>query len=367
MAESQKTRTRVSTKVLLERYKKVPLRTEPLSRLVDFIPGTEDPSTKGMREPLLGPRTWEVLDARKRNQTVGFLRREGLRGRHLLAPPAQYHATGRSDFFDKPHAQAIKRPTLVFRYKEIPMTALAPENALPVTPLVGMVPRLKSTPTEDLAVILNSRLFHMYWKRLTSGKSGSGTEALTERLAGFQVLMLTKRTGGPFRAIRDEILKLASRNSQRLAEMNRVQDLAEAHGVPLSPLGTTEGIIREINVPRAVGEVSEIKRRGPVVIFRRGSTIVTTTEESATYLELWLKERFDQLREQSKEQLEEFIQMPVSTALVVVVLQQRARIEADIDRAQSRIEELQREAEDHLYRLYKMSEPEREYLRSAFS
>lgn len=367
MAESQKTRTRVSAKILVERYKKVPLRTEPLDRLVDFLPGTPDPSAKGVREPLIGPRTWGDLDTWKRNQTVGFLRREGLRGRHQLAPPAQFHSTGTSDFFDVPHARAIKSPKLVFRLKEIPMTALAPKNALPVTPLLGMVPRLKSTPTEDLAIILNSRLFHMYWKRLTPGKSGSGAEVLADRLAGFQVPMLTKRTGGPFRAIRDEILKLARTNSERLEAMDRVQDLAEAHGVPLSPLGTTEGIIREINVPRAVGEVSEIKRRGPVVIFRRGSTIVTTTEESATYLEMWLKERFDQLQDKSKEQLEEFIQMPVSTALVVVVLQQRARIEAEIDRTQARIDELQRDAEDTLYQLYKMSEPEREYLRSAFS
>jgi hypothetical protein len=103
------------------------------------------------------------------------------------------------------------------------------------------------------------------------------------------------------------------------------------------------------------------------VIFRRGSTIVTTTEEAATYLELWLQDRFDQLRGMSKEELEEFIKMPRSTAHVVVVLQHRARVETQIEKTQARIDELQREAENRLYDLYHLGEAEREYLRAHYA
>jgi hypothetical protein len=149
--------------------------------------------------------------------------------------------------------------------------------------------------------------------------------------------------------------------------MDQVQKIAKAAGVPIAPLRETQGIIREINVPRPLGDVGEVKRRGPVVIFRRGSTIVTTTEEAATYLELWLQERFDQLRGMSKEQLEVFIKLPLSTAHVVVVLQHRARIDAQLEKAQARVDELQREAENRLYDLYHLGEPEREYLRAHYA
>ncbi len=60
-----------------------------------------------------------------------------------------------------------------------------------------------------------------------------------------------------------------------------------------------------------------------------------------------------------------FIKLPVTTAHVVVVLQHRARIEAQIERAQTKIEELQTEAESHLYDLYAMTDAEREYLRAS--
>jgi hypothetical protein len=58
--------------------------------------------------------------------------------------------------------------------------------------------------------------------------------------------------------------------------------------------------------------------------------------------------------------------LPLTTAHVVVVLQHRARIEIEIERTQMKIEELQGEAESHLYDLYGMSEAEREYLRASY-
>jgi hypothetical protein len=68
----------------------------------------------------------------------------------------------------------------------------------------------------------------------------------------------------------------------------------------------------------------------------------------------------------SKEQLEQFILMPRSTAHVVVVLQHRARIESQLEKGQAKVDELQREAEERLYDLYRFGEPEREYLRARF-
>ncbi|HUF90315.1 MAG TPA: hypothetical protein VMR66_10085 [Gemmatimonadota bacterium] len=363
---AEKTRTRGSAKSLAARYEGVGIRTERLDRLCNLLPGAPDPLEAASREELIARPEWARLDTRRRNRAVGFVRRSHLLGRHMVHPPATYLRSLKGEPLDKHSLKAVKLPKVPFRYKDVPMAALAPKGTLTVAPLLSLVPRLKSTPTEDLPLILNSRLFHFYWQHYFPKKAGSPAVPAEDRLEGFQVPMLTKKSGREFREVRDRLLALAEQNSERLAAMDEVHRIGKESGVPLVPLARTEGIIREINVPRALAEVADVKRRGPVVIFRRGSTIVTTTEEAATYLELWLKQRFNELRGMTKEELELFIELPVTTAHVVVVLQHRARIEAEIERTQTKIEELQAQAESHLYDLYGLNEAEREFLRSAY-
>jgi len=363
----QKTRKKVSARTLATRYEKAAMRTERVDRLCDILPGTPDPLEAASREELISHSEWAALDTRRRNRAVGFIRRSYLLGRHMLRPPTTYLRGVKDEPFDRRHLKALKVPKVPFRYKDVPMAALAPKGVLVVAPLVSLAPRLKSTPIEDLAVILNTGLFHFYWHHYFPKRSGAPAVPAEERLAGFEVPMLTSKAGKAFRDARDRLLDLAEENSDRLAAMDEVHRIAQAAKVPLVPIAQTEGIIREINVPRPLAEVADVKRRGPVVIFRRGSTIVTTTEEAATYLELWLKSRFNELRGMSKEELEMFIKLPVTTAHVVVVLQHRARIEAEIERAQAKIEELQAEAESHLYDLYGMTDPERQFLRASYA
>jgi len=364
MPESKAAPVKSPEKSILYRYRHFDLRTERLDKLVTFLPGLPDTNEILDRELIVARDTWESMDTRRRNQAVGFIRRSFLVGRHLVRPPRTFTRSIKDAMFDKVHERVYKTTKLVFRVKDIPMAAMAPRNTLPMTPLTALVRRLKTTPIEDLAVILNSRLFHFHWQR-EQPKTGPGTVA--ERAGSFLVPIITKKAGGAFHEVRDELLRLAAENGERLLAMDQVHKIAVAAGVPLAPLRETEGIIREINVPRPLGDVGEVKRRGPVVIFRRGSTIVTTTEEAATYLELWLQDRFDQLRGMSKEQLDEFIKMPRSTAHVVVVLQHRARIDTQLEKAQVRVDELQREAENRLYDLYRLGDAEREYLRAHYA
>jgi hypothetical protein len=362
----EKTRKKISAKTLAARYQGIGVRTERLDRLCDLLPGAPDPLEAASSEELVARGEWSSLDTRRRNRALGFVRRSDLLGRHMVRPPATYLRSVKNEPLEKRHVAAIPLPKVPFRYKDVPMAALVPRGILPVVPLLALVPRLKATPTEDLPVIINSRLFHFYWQHYYPKRAGAPAVPAEERLAAFEVPMLTARTGPPFREVRDRLLELARQNSERLAAMDEVHRIAQEAKVPLVPIARTEGIIREINVPRALAEVADVKRRGPVVIFRRGSTIVTTTEEAATYLELWLKQRFNELRGMTKEELEMFIQLPLTTAHVVVVLQHRARIEAEIERTQARIEELQAEAESHLYDLYGLSDAEREYLRASY-
>jgi len=343
-------------------------RTERLDRLVDLLPGAPDPLQAGPREALVSRETWEGLGDRERERSIGFLTRAASMERHRVDPPLIYHiGEEEPDFLDRAHRKATNTPLLAFRYKDHPRAALVPEGWLPVAPLVSLVPRLKTTPTEDLPVILGSRLFHFAWLDEHGEEGNSKSTNWIPRLEAMQIPMLTKRVGGPFREVRDEILRLVAENAERLARMDRIQTIAEKGGVPLVPLHRTEGIIREINVPHPLTGVAEVRRRGPVVIFRKGSTIVTTTEEAATYLDLWLHERFDTLRGWTRDQIEENVVMPATTAQVVMVLQLQARIEAEVDETYDRIEELQAEAEEHLYDIYDLDEEEREHLRQRVS
>lgn len=363
-SELEKAVEKVTPEQIADRYESIERRTERLDRLCDLLPGVSDPLDAVDREELISREEWESRSEASRKKAVGFLYREHLRDRHQLHPPLHFHQSGQSDVFDRAHAKAIEKRKLVFRYrKNYPKTALSPAGTIPVEPLIGLVPRMKTTPTEDLPVILNSRLFHFVWVHYHGETSGEDAVPHEERLAGFQCPMLTKRTGEEFRELRDEIRELSEKNAELLVERDRMHKLAEEAGVPLVPVHRTEGIVREVNVPRPLTEVAGVARRGPVVIFRRGSTIVTTTEEAATYLELWLRWRFDRLRGMTKEDLEEFLRLPSSTAQVVVVLQRRAEIEEEIDESQDRIDELQEEAEQRLYDLYDLTEAEREWLR----
>lgn len=359
-----KSRSSKLVKSIARRYEKPPVRVDVLEHLVDIIPGVADPLDSPGRDVLLGRGAWESYDTRRRNRAVGFVPRDFLIGRHLLRPPIVFAPSPKTAFVEGEQADALGTPKVVFRYRDVPLGALVGKNDIPIKPLLGLVPRLKTTPTEDLPVILNSRLFHWYWQRYFPRRAGQPAAPAAERLTGFRVPILTQKAGAGFRKARDEIHGLAHGNSERLNAMDQVDRIAGETGVQLVPLAQTEGIIREINVPRPLGEVADVRRRGPVVIFRRGSTIVTTTEEAATYLELWLQQRFDQLKGMGREELENYIRMPMSTAHVVVILQRRAKVEGEIAEVQSRIEALQREAEDHLYTAYGFEEAEREHLRA---
>lgn len=368
---SDPTRTREAKAVntsILRKIDGLGLRTERLDRLVDFLPGAPDPLQAGRREALVSRETWEGLGDRERKRSIGFLTRAASMERHKVHPPLIYHVGEEAPgFLDRGYLRAANGPLVAFRYKDHPRAALVPEGWVPVGPLVSLVPRLKTTPTEDLPIILGSRLFHFAWLD-EHGEEGNNRSAnWIPRLESMEIPMLTKRVGEPFREVRDEILRLVAENAERLARMDRIQAIAEEGGVPLVPLHRTEGIIREINVPHPLTGVAEVRRRGPVVIFRKGSTIVTTTEEAATYLDLWLHERFDTLRGWTRDQIEENVVMPATTAQVVRTLQLQARIESEVDDTYDRIEELQAEAEEHLHDLYDLDEEEREHLRQRVS
>ena len=184
-----KSRNSKLVKSIARRYEKPPVRVDVLEHLVDIIPGVADPLDSPGRDVLLGRGAWESYDTRRRNRAVGFVPRDFLIGRHLLRPPIVFAPSPKTAFVEGEHADALGTPKVVFRYRDVPMGALVGKNDIPIKPLLGLVPRLKTTPTEDLPVILNSRLFHFYWQHYFPRKSGSPPVPAEERLTEFQVPM----------------------------------------------------------------------------------------------------------------------------------------------------------------------------------
>lgn len=338
----------------LQAYRKPSVRLEALLRLQ---PGVGELFDKEFRSQLLSRRQLEALSPQKRTHVWGILRRAAIFHRYCYSAPRYYLPHTADHELLEPFAKTIHQPKLFLRLRENVRAALSEERIVPGGALLAGLPRRKTPPLSYTIAFLNSPIVNFFLDAFFEK-----SHPPPERLVQFKLPLLKKPDAEPILERVGEI-QLRMRKVRELSrEMENVGRLAEEAKVQRVSLEDTEGILREINVPKGIGEVVEIKRRGPVVIFRRGSTIVTTTEESATYLELWLAERFHEIKNMTKPELGRFIQMPALTAHVVRVLQHRARIEERILRLTSEIDGLQDEINAQIYDLYGLTPREREFL-----
>lgn len=338
----------------LQAYRRQTLRIDDWLR---FQPGLGDLFDRDIRSQLLSRTEVEQFSPQKRTHVWGILRRGAIFHRYCYAPPRYYVASSADRRLLDPFARTIHLPKLFIRVRENVRAALSDERIIPGGTLLAGFPRRKTPPLPYALAFLNSPVVNFFLDVFF--EKG---ESPVSRLEEFKVPLLTKAEADEILGRLDEILVRARRVREIARHAESVQAIADRAGVEQVPLEDTEGILREINVPKTLGDAVEIKRRGPVVIFRRGSTIVTTTEESAIYLELWLAERFHEIKNLNKAQLGGHIKMPPLTAQVVRVLQHRARLEEQILRLTSEIDALQDEINSRIYDLYLLSAREREFL-----
>jgi hypothetical protein len=338
----------------VQAYRKPTVRMDALLR---FQPGLGELFDKDVRSQLLSRQQVDNFSSQKRIHVWGIVRRGAIFHRYCYAAPRYYLPSTADQSLLGPFAKTINQPKLLVRVRENVRAALSVERILPGGKLLAALARRKTPPLTYTLAFLNSPMVN-FFQDVFFEKG----EPAPLRLGQFKVPLLKKAEAdeiiGRVDAIGERTVKV--RDLSREAE--NVEKIAEEADVELVPLEETEGILREINVPKTLGETVEIRRRGPVVIFRRGSTIVTTTEESATYLELWLAERFHEIKHLNKAQLGQFIRMPRLTAYVVRVLQHRARIEEQILKLTSEIDSYQDEINARIYDLYGLTTREREFL-----
>lgn len=338
----------------LRAYRKPTLRLDDLLR---FQPGLGELFDKDFRSQLLSRRQVDRLSSQKRTHIWGIVRRGAIFHRYCYAAPRYYLPSSADQRLLKPFARTIHQPKLFIRVRENVRAALSEERIIPGGTLLAAFPKRK-TPTLSYALaFLNSPIINFFLDAFF--EKG---EPVPVRLAQFKLPLLKKPEADEILAPVGEIMRRARRARELSREMENVEEIAKRAGVERVPLVATEGILREINVPKSLGEVVEVKRRGPVVIFRRGSTIVTTTEESAIYLELWLVDRFHEIKHLNKAQLGHYVKMPALTADVVRVLQHRARLEEQILKLTSEIDSMQDEINSRIYDVYLLSGREREFL-----
>jgi hypothetical protein len=338
----------------IQAYRKPALRMDALLR---FQPGLGELFDKDFRSQLLSRRQLAQFSPQKRTHVWGILRRGAIFHRYCYGPPRYYLPGSADPRLLGPFAKAIHKPKIFVRVRENVRAALSEERIIPGGNLLVALPKRKTPPPSYPLAFLNSPVLNFFLDASTEKSS-----PLPQRLGLYKMPLLKKpEMDGVLERV-TVIRTRASRARDLSLKSENVQEIAKQAGVELVPLDRTEGILREINVPKSLGEIVEIKRRGPVVIFRRGSTIVTTTEESAIYLELWLAERFHEIKHLNKAQLGQHIKMPALTANVVRVLQHRARIEDQILKLTSEIDALQDEINGLAYDAYQLTTREREFL-----
>jgi hypothetical protein len=338
----------------MQAYRRPTVRLDALLRI---RPGLGELFDKDFRSQLLSRRQVEAFTPQKRTHVWGILRRGAIFHRYCYSAPRYFLPSGADKGLLDPFAATIHQPKLLLRLRENVRGALSEERIVPGGLLFAAFPKRKTPPLGYTLAFLNSPAVNFFLDAFF--EKG---EPVADRLVQFKLPLLNRADTDAVSGRVEEIQSRVRRVRDLSREAEDVQRLADEAGVETVPLDETEGILREINVPRSLGEVVEVKRRGPVVIFRRGSTIVTTTEEAATYLELWLADRFHEIKHLNKQQLGRHIRMPRLTAHVVRVLQQRARIEERILKLTSEIDGFQDEINQRVYDLYGLTTREREFL-----
>ncbi len=338
----------------LQGYRRQSLRVNALLR---FQPGLGELFDKDFRSQLLSRRQLERFTSQKRTHVWGIVRRGAIFHRYCYAAPRYYLPSSADHRLLDPFAKSIHKPKLLVRVRENVRAALSEERIIPGGNLLAGFPRRKTPPLPYVLAFLNCPLINFF-----INECFEKGEAVPARLGAFKIPVLKKPELDEILDRLNGILARARRVRALSRDTENVEEIAKGAGVRPVPLERTEGILREINVPKSLGEIVEIKRRGPVVIFRRGSTIVTTTEESAIYLELWLADRFHEIKHLNKAQLGQHIRMPLLTADVVRVLQHRARIEDGILKLTAEIDDLQDEINARIYDAYQLTPREREFL-----
>jgi hypothetical protein len=338
----------------LQGYRDPAVRMDALLR---FQPGLGELFDKEFRSQLLSRRQVEAFSPQKKTHVWGILRRGAIFHRYCYAAPRYYLPSTADPQLLDPFARTIHDAKLLIRLRDTVRAAMTEERLIPGGSLLAAFPRRKTPPLAYTLGFLNSPILNFFLDAFFE----KGDPPLA-RLAAFEVPLLKKPDTDEILGRVEEILRRVRRVRELSRESENVEVIAARAGVESVPLEETEGILREINVPKSLGEVVEIKRRGTVVIFRRGSTIVTTTEESATYLELWLAERFHEIKNLNKAQLGRFIRMPALTAHVVRVLQHRARVEEQILKLTAEIDGYQDEIDARIHDLLGLTTREREFL-----
>jgi hypothetical protein len=338
----------------VQAYRRQTVRMEALLR---FQPGLGELFDKDFRSQLLSRRQLAHFSPQKKTHVWGVLRRGAIFHRYAYAPPRYYLPGSADPRLLGPFAKTIHRPKIFIRVRENVRAALSTERLIPGGSLLVALPRRQTPPLAYPLAFLNSPLMNFFLDALTDK-----ADFVPNRLGKFKIPLFKKPEMDTVLKRVTEILARSARARQLSLESENVEQIAKKAAVQLVPLDSTEGILREINVPKSLGEIVEIKRRGPVVIFRRGSTIVTTTEESAIYLELWLAQRFHDIKHLNKAQLGQHIKMPALTAHVVRVLQHRAKIEDQILKLTGEIDTLQDEINSLIYDTYGLTAREREFL-----
>jgi len=204
-----------------------------------------------------------------------------------------------------------------------------------------------------ILALLNSKIL---WEYFLSNISRRGNRIICpDDWRNFPITVIPPETQQEFIYLVDEFLEIKKANSQYEAEVNNIQKLLEDFNFILGDLADIPGI--RVELRDRIGK-PRIKREELKVFLDKKSYIECKNKYVANYIELYLESLGDTLRGKTNSEVVDLIRIPKSPARLHNILQKRQEILKQIEGLKHRQDEIDKEIDERVYKLYGLTEEE---------
>lgn len=206
-----------------------------------------------------------------------------------------------------------------------------------------------------ILALLNSTLFAYLYNKIVHEKGRVFAQLKTFNIKQLSVKAISLKTQQKFADLVDQILEINKVLPDYVVKVSNIQKLLEDFDTSLGDLADISGIRLEIK--ERIGK-PKIRREELKVYLDRKSYIECENDALAEYIELYLNSLSNTLRGKTKPELVKLIQIPKSLTQVKAVLDKRNQLLKKIETLTQRRDELDKEIDRRVYKLYGLSAEE---------
>ena len=209
-----------------------------------------------------------------------------------------------------------------------------------------------------ILALLNSRLLDFYYKA-AFGMLHIGSDYMRYRARWLDALPIKPaptKTQEELAGLVDEMLAI-NRELPRLKVLAmNFPSLVASLRLPLVSLASSPGVA-EVSLPPVLG-TPKLSLEGSKVHLARKALVEMVDEKHSRYLYLYLDAIREELRGKTQGELLQLACLPSSASAVDKALAQKAELEAEIQKLESRRSEVDEEIDNRIYRIYGLTDEE---------